>query len=125
MLARWVGIFTMGVAAGAWLMTVTTASEAQREAEYRDELRGLIAGVSAESAAALNAKLTELHGNEIHTERVIHTETIQPVFRNVCASDEYVQLFNETSAAAASTLSGGGAGSLSGSVAAPGRANGK
>ncbi|RQM39123.1 hypothetical protein [Erwinia psidii] len=125
MIARAAGIFILGAAAGAWIMTVGQAAEAQREAEYRDELRGLIQGVSAESAAALDAKLTELHGNEIHTERVIHTETIKPVFRNVCATDEYVQLFNETTDAAARALSGGGSGALPVGTATPGRTDGK
>ncbi|MCF1612471.1 hypothetical protein LQ759_21555 [Serratia marcescens] len=125
MISRLVGVFLIGVAAGGWFVTVTTGEEEERRAEFRDELRGLIQGVSSESAQRLEAKLQELHGNEIHTERVIHTETIKPVFRNVCATDEYVRLFNNSVDQAERTLSGKPDGTVPGKPAAPGGANGK
>jgi hypothetical protein len=125
MISRLVGVFLIGAAVGGWFMTVTTQEKAERQAEFRDELRGLIQGVSSESARVLEAKLQELHGNEIHTERVIHTETIKPVFRNVCATDEYVGMFNHSVDQAERTLSGQSDGKVPGKPATPGGANGK
>ncbi|WP_260679776.1 hypothetical protein [Serratia liquefaciens] len=125
MISRLVGVFLIGAAVGGWFVTVSAGEEAERRAEFRDELRGLIQGVSSESAQLLETKLQELHGNEIHTERVIHTETIKPVFRNVCATDEYVRLFNHSVDQAERTLSGKPDSKVPGKPAAPGGANGK
>lgn len=125
MISRLVGVFLMGAAVGCWLATVTTQAEAARNDAFRDELRAAIQGVSSASAKQLEEKLQELHGNEIHTERVIHTETIKPVFRNVCATDEYVRLFNGSVDQAERTLSGKSDGQVPGAPAASGRADGK
>ncbi|EQA4235401.1 hypothetical protein ACX2XH_001508 [Serratia marcescens] len=125
MISRLVGVFLIGTAVGGWFVTVTTGEEDERRAEFRDELRGLIQGVSSESAQLLEAKLQDLHGNEIHTERVIHTETITPVFRNVCATDEYVRLFNHSVDQAERTLSGQSDSKVPGKPATTGGANGK
>lgn len=125
MFSRLIGVFLIGFAVGGWFVTVTTGEEEERRAEFRDELRGLIQGVSSESAQLLEAKLQDLHGNEIHTERVIHTETIKPVFRNFCATDEYVRLFNHSVDQAERTLSGQPDGKMPGKPATSGGANGK
>ncbi|WP_368283077.1 hypothetical protein [Klebsiella variicola] len=85
-----------------------------REAQAREERAALIRAVSTASAEALETKLGELKANEIHTERIIHTETIKPVFSTVCASDEYVRLLNESIRRAGRTLSGQPAGDVPG-----------
>ncbi|WP_411705649.1 hypothetical protein [Edaphovirga cremea] len=66
----------------------------KRTAAATAERRALIDDISTASAKKLEGQLKELRGNEIRTERVIHTETIKPVFSNVCATDDYVRLFN-------------------------------
>ena len=124
MLSRLLGVFLVGVAAGGWFVTVSQGEEVTRQAEYRDELRALIQGVSSASARQLEIKLQELHANEVHTERIIHTETVKPVFRAVCATDEYVRLFNGSVDQAERTLAGQPDGPLPGKSAAPGRGNG-
>ncbi|QHM72956.1 hypothetical protein [Mixta intestinalis] len=88
-----------------------------------DETRQIVVEVTRQSGAALEEKLAELKANEIHTERVIHTETIKPVFNNVCASDDYVRLFNEVATSTERTLSGKSANTLPGKPAETGGAN--
>ncbi|ALX92734.1 hypothetical protein AV650_03790 [Serratia fonticola] len=117
--------FFIGVAAGAWFNTVISDSAATREAKFRDELREVVQGVSSESARVLDAKLQDIHSNEIHTERLIHTETIKPVFTNVCATDEYVRLFNEGVERAERILSGKPVSEVPGKPATSGGAHGK
>lgn len=60
----------------------------------------------AQSAQIVENKMQELKANERHTEKVIRTEIIKPVFNNVCATDDYVRLFNESTARDEKTLSG-------------------
>lgn len=60
----------------------------------------------AEGARVLEDKLQDLKANERHTERVIRTEVVKPVFNNVCASDDYVRLFNEATERDERILSG-------------------
>lgn len=93
--------------------------------ETAEETRQIVEEVTRQSGEALEVKLAELKANEIHTERVIHTETIKPVFSNVCASDDYVRLFNESADQAERKLSGKPANPLSGDVAASGRTDRK
>ncbi len=70
------------------------------------ERQSLIADISDASAAALESRLEALRDNESVIERHFTHEIINPVFRNVCATDEYVRLFNESTATAARTLAG-------------------
>lgn len=93
--------------------------------EAAEQTRQIVVDVTQQSGAALEAKLAELRANEIHTERVIHTETIKPVFSNVCASDDYVRLFNESADQAARKLSGKPADTLPGYAATSGRTDRK
>lgn len=88
-----------------------------------EETRQIVVEATRQSGEALEVKLAELKANEIHTERVIHTETIKPVFSNVCASDDYVRLFNESADQAGRILSGKPADALPGKPAATGGAN--
>ncbi|MDK9635070.1 hypothetical protein [Enterobacter hormaechei] len=74
--------------------------------ESAEQTRQIVVEVTRQSGEALEKKLAELKANEIHTERIIRTETIKPVFNNVCASDDYVRLFNEMAASTERTLSG-------------------
>ncbi|HED2942674.1 TPA: hypothetical protein R4Z82_003368 [Enterobacter hormaechei subsp. xiangfangensis] len=91
--------------------------------ESAEQTRQIVAEVTRQSGEALEAKIAELKGNEIHTEREIRTEIIKPVFSNVCASDDYVRLFNESADRAERVLSGKPANALPGESAQTGRAN--
>ena len=93
--------------------------------EAAEQTRQIVVEVTQQSGEALEAKLAELRANEIHTERVIRMETIKPVFSNVCASDDYVRLFNESADQAERVLSGKPADPLPGHPAASGRADRK
>jgi len=88
-----------------------------------EETRQIVVEITRQSGEALEKKLAELKANEIHTERVIRTETIKPVFNNVCASDDYVRLFNELAASTERTLSENQANNLPGESAQTGRPN--
>ncbi|EOI7793709.1 TPA: hypothetical protein PXO57_000668 [Yersinia enterocolitica] len=77
--------------------------------------------IAGTSARQLENKLTELRANEVHTERLIRTEIIKPVFGTVCATDEYVRLFNASAERAERTLSGKLVDPLPGNAATPGR----
>lgn len=57
-------------------------------------------------ARTLEDKLAGLKANEVHTEREIRHEVVKPVFSTVCASDEYVRLFNAAIARDEAILSG-------------------
>ncbi|RTP98388.1 hypothetical protein EKN38_21305 [Enterobacter sp. WCHEn045836] len=70
------------------------------------ERNRLIRDISVASANELEKRLEELHKNDVTVEKHFTREVIKPVFSNVCASDEYVRLFNESSAAAERALSG-------------------
>ncbi|WP_421511699.1 hypothetical protein ACOQH0_05420 [Enterobacter sp. JS8-1] len=91
--------------------------------ESAEQTRQIVVEVTRQSGEALEKKLTELKANEIHTERIIRTETIKPVFNNVCASDDYVRLFNEMAASTERTLSGKPVNPLPGKPAQTGGAN--
>ncbi|EAM8768553.1 hypothetical protein [Salmonella sp. ZJCDC-24] len=93
--------------------------------EAAEQTRQIVVEVTQQSGEALEAKLAELRANEIHTERVIRTETIKPVFSNVCASDDYVRLFNESADQAERKLSGKPSDTLPGHVATSGRTDRK
>ncbi|EOB3108602.1 hypothetical protein ACLMPP_11390 [Yersinia enterocolitica] len=68
--------------------------------------RTISEGIASDSARQLEDKLEALRQQGDKYQPVIHTEIIKPVFTNVCATDEYVRLFNESSDAAERTLSG-------------------
>lgn len=70
------------------------------------ERQRLINDISTASAEALEGRLLALHENEVVVEKHFTTEIIKPVFTHVCATDEYVRLFNESSEAAERALSG-------------------
>ncbi|WP_279050101.1 hypothetical protein [Cedecea davisae] len=89
--------------------------------ESAETTRQIVTEVTRKSGQALEEKLAELKANEVHTERVIRTETIKPVFSNVCASDEYVRLFNESAERAERVLSGKPVNPLSDQPATTGR----
>lgn len=91
--------------------------------ESAEQTRQIVAEVTRQSGEALEAKIAELKGNEIHTEREIRTEIIKPVFSNVCASDDYVRLFNESADRAERILSGKPANTLPGEPAQTGGAD--
>lgn len=93
--------------------------------EAGEKTRQVVAEATQKSGERLEEKLAELKANEIYTERVIQRETIKPVFSNVCASDDYVRLFNESADKAERALSGKPADPLPGNPAASGRADRK
>ncbi|MDT3252753.1 hypothetical protein QZQ97_17695 [Serratia sp. root2] len=85
---------------------------AEQSRRYTEHMAGA-------SARLLEEKLEALRGNEIRTEREIRTETVKPVFRNVCATDEFVRLFNAATDRAERALSGQPAQPLPDGSAAP------
>lgn len=89
--------------------------------ESAESTRRIVTEVTRQSGQALEARLAELKANEVHTKEVIHTETIKPVFSNVCASDEYVRLFNERADRAERALSGKPVDPVPGQAAQAGR----
>ncbi|ECZ1412839.1 hypothetical protein F7341_05330 [Salmonella enterica] len=93
--------------------------------EAAEQTRQIVVEVTQQSGEALEAKLAGLKANERHTERVIRTEIIKPVFSNVCASDDYVRLFNESADQAERELSGKPADTLPGHAATSGRTDRK
>ncbi|OAT26539.1 hypothetical protein M976_02700 [Buttiauxella ferragutiae ATCC 51602] len=116
-LALLVAVFLAGWKAHGWHdATVTLAAN-----DTAEETRQLFKEQMRASGEMLETKLGELKANEIHTETVIRTETIKPVFSHVCASDEYVRLFNESADQAERALSGKSVNPLSGQPAPPGR----
>jgi hypothetical protein len=115
--------FCISFLVAMWMNATAIKSSARKDAQFRDDLIGMVQDISDESARALDQKLQDLQSNEIHTERLIHTETIKPVFTNVCATDDYVRLFNESTDRDERTLSGQPDGQVPGKVAAPGRDN--
>lgn len=97
------------VVGGAATWQVESSIERQLERAAlgsESERQRLIRDISVASAIELEARLEELRGNEIMVEKHFTREIIKPVFSSVCASDEYVRMFNESSEAAERTLSG-------------------
>lgn len=82
-----------------------------------EQTRQIVTEVTRQSGQALEAKLSELKANEIHTEREIRTEIIKPVFSNICATDDYVRLFNENVDKAGRVMAGKPADPVSGQPA--------
>ncbi|EPN2803324.1 hypothetical protein ACTWOG_000973 [Serratia marcescens] len=97
------------------------AKEAKALKRTAAEHRALVDEISTASAQKLEARLKELHVNEVHTERVIHTEIIKPVFSTVCATDVYVGMLNNSIDRAERALSGQPDRALRDHPAAPGR----
>ena len=95
----------------AWLLGWTMHGESQAKVELAisqvaEANRVQVEDIAGTSARQLEDKLTELRANEVHSERLISTEIIKPIFSNVCATDEYVRLFNASAERAERTLSG-------------------
>lgn len=110
----------------AWLLGWAMHGESQAKIELAISQvaaanRVQVEDIAGTSARQLENKLTELRANEVHTERLIRTEIVKPVFSNVCATDEYVGLFNVSAEHAERTLSGKLVNPLPDNVAAPGR----
>lgn len=108
------GWFTAGLYSDSQQLVIERAATAGAEKSrwYTERMAG-------ESARLLENKLAELSANETHTERVIRTEVVKPVFSNVCATADYVRLFNAATDSAERTLSGQFVGPMPGNAAAP------
>ncbi|WP_145491585.1 hypothetical protein [Yersinia rohdei] len=109
-----------------WLLGWAMHGESQAKIELAinqlaAENRVQVEDIASTSARQLEDKLTGLRANEVHTERLIRTEIIKPVFSNVCATDEFVRLFNASAESAERTLSGKSVNPLPGHVATSGR----
>ncbi|CAI2469882.1 Uncharacterised protein [Serratia ficaria] len=111
-------VFCSGWTAAGWyqdsqqlVIERAATAGAEQSRRYTEQMAG-------ESARLLEEKLEALRGNEIRTEREIRTETVKPVFRNVCASDDFVRLFNDATDRAERALSGKSAQPLSDGAAA-------
>ncbi|EOD4100853.1 TPA: hypothetical protein PXJ58_003098 [Yersinia enterocolitica] len=110
----------------AWWLGWTMHGDRQTKIELAisqvaEANRVQVEDIAGTSARQLEDKLTELKANEVHTERLIRTEIIKPVFSNICATDEYVRLFNASAESAERTLSGKLVNPLPGHFATPGR----
>lgn len=110
----------------AWLLGWAMHGESQAKIELAinqlaSENRVQVEDIASTSARQLEDKLTGLRANEVHTERLIRTEIVKPVFSNVCATDEFVRLFNASAERAERTLSGKSVNPLPGHVATSGR----
>jgi len=114
-----IAVFFFGWAAHGWHNAKTELAAN----ESADLTRRVVTEATRQSGEVLEAKIAELKANEIHTERETRTEVIKPVFSNVCASDEYVRLFNQGVDKAERTLSGKPANPLPGQPASPFRAD--
>ncbi|MHB2063487.1 hypothetical protein ACX64M_00845 [Serratia marcescens] len=114
-----VAVFYIGWTAHGW-HTAKLALAANESAELT---RQVVTELTRQSGEALEKKLAELKANETHTERVIRTEVVKPVFSHVCATDDYVRLFNESADRAERTLSGKSVDPVPDKPAAPGGNN--
>jgi hypothetical protein len=112
-------VFRMGWIAHEWYSAKNELAANVSAEQTLSEVRE----ITRQSGEALEAKIAELKANEIHTERETRTEVIKPVFSNVCASDEYVRLFNQSVDKAERTLSGKPASAVPGYATSPFRAN--
>lgn len=110
------GWFTAGLYSDSQQLIIERAATAGAE-----KSRLYTQKMASESARLLEEKLSELKANESHTERVIRTEVVKPVFSTVCATDDYVRLFNAASASAERTLSGKFADQMPGDVTQAGK----
>ncbi|CAI0760620.1 hypothetical protein [Serratia ficaria] len=110
----WAGWFTAGLYSDSQQLVIERAASAgaEKSRRYTEQMAG-------ESARMLENKLAELSANETHTERVIRTEVVKPIFSNVCATADYVRLFNAATDRAERTLSGQFVGPMPGNTAAP------
>lgn len=108
----WAGWFTAGLYSDSQQLVIerAAAAGAEQSRRYTENMAG-------ESARLLESKLAELNANETHTERVIRTEVVKPVFSNVCATADYVRLFNAATDSAERTLSGQFVGPVPGNTA--------
>ncbi|NHB87189.1 hypothetical protein C5471_05465 [Photorhabdus tasmaniensis] len=84
-----------------------------------EKTRQHMENIARQSARQLENKLETLRANEVHTETVIQKEVVKPVFSHVCATDEYVRLFNQATTETERALSGKFENALPGKPAAP------
>ncbi len=101
------------------------ARVALAESQALEATRRAVEEVGAQSARALEERLGELKANEVHTERVVHTQTVRPVFSRVCVDDDYVRLFNAHATAAERALAGKSTGTVPRGTAPAGGAHGR
>ena len=100
-----IGLLVGGVA--TWQLESAIERQLERAAFTSEiERQRLISDISTASAEKLEAVLQDLHINEVQVETHFTKEIIKPIFTNVCATDDYVRLFNESAAAAERALSG-------------------
>ncbi|WP_411165204.1 hypothetical protein [Klebsiella oxytoca] len=104
--AIWIGLFIGAIASAVHVDTSIQKGIAKAAGMSPTERTQLIIDISSASADELESRLQDLHSNEIRVEKHFTTEVIKPVFTNVCASDEYVRLFNDSAERAESRLSG-------------------
>lgn len=100
-------ILALGLVAG-WLIRGWYQHSLELVAERAataagNKLRDEIQDISGSSARELENKLEGLRDA---WPAEIRTEIVKPVFTNVCVSDEFVRLYNDTAARAERTLSG-------------------
>lgn len=98
--------FTAGWKVNGWhrdsaALVAQKAAQQVAESVTQREIR-----IDKEVAKVLEDKLSALKANEVHTEREILREVVKPVFSAVCASDDYVRLFNAAAARKEIILSG-------------------
>ncbi|NDL64834.1 hypothetical protein [Acerihabitans arboris] len=70
------------------------------------KIAALTMGISTAIGQQIENKLSGLKDNEIRLQPIYQQEIIKPVFNNVCATDEYVRLWNDNVTASERTLSG-------------------
>ncbi|WP_413740835.1 hypothetical protein [Sodalis sp. RH18] len=70
------------------------------------QMATLTMGISTAVGQQIENKLSGLQANEIRLQPIYQQEIIKPIFNNVCATDEYVRLWNDNVTAAERTLSG-------------------
>lgn len=119
--ALMIGLFVGMLASALQVNAVISSGLREAQAMSTTERTNLINDISTASAEKVAGRLEELHSNEITVEKHFTTEIIKPVFTSICATDEYVRLFNESSAAAERALSGHIDGRMPGNPAAPRR----
>ncbi len=81
-----------------------TAEKADRAAD--EKITAGVQAISAAVGATIEGKLSGLNANEIRLQPIYQKEIIKPVFSNVCATDDYVRMWNDDISAAERTLSG-------------------
>ncbi|MCT2387301.1 hypothetical protein [Erwinia pyrifoliae] len=110
-------ICAAGISIGWTAHDWRSAKLALAASDQAEQTRQLVTEITRQSGQELEAKIAELKANENHTEREIRTEIIKPVFSNICATDDYVRLFNENVDKAGRVMAGKPADPVSGQPA--------